>query len=182
MFSLDTHPPGHEAVGSGWGSGGGGGLRSVLQIVPALNTVQFFTSHLPRGRAVEMTTHPPLCSEKQREINVLKKMKYCFIRCIYNFFFIIWWIWMYLRGSIWPQFVYATSVDDPFSLSHWYSPVFLMSCRPIQKYWGSLLMCSLSNRLMKACSNLQIQRNCVWFYVGKYWNISSENQHYSRAV
>lgn len=63
MLGLDTHPLGHEALRLSSGSGSGGGLRSVLQIVPALNRVQFFTSHLPKGFAVDMTTQLPSRAE-----------------------------------------------------------------------------------------------------------------------
>lgn len=63
MLGLDTHPLGHEALRLGSCSGSGGGLRSILQIVPALNRVQFFTSHLPKGFAVDMATQPPLQTE-----------------------------------------------------------------------------------------------------------------------
>lgn len=63
MLGLDTHPLGQEALTLGSGCGSGGGLRSVLQIVPASKRVQFFTSHLPKGFAVDMTTQPPSRSE-----------------------------------------------------------------------------------------------------------------------
>lgn len=58
MPGLETHPFGHVAFRSGSGSGSGGGPRSILQMVPALNREQFFTSHLPKGFAVDMTAQP----------------------------------------------------------------------------------------------------------------------------
>lgn len=63
MSGLDIQPSGQVALGFGSGSGGGGGLRSTLQMVPALKEVQFFTSHLPSGFAVEITAQPPFTSE-----------------------------------------------------------------------------------------------------------------------
>lgn len=59
MLGLDTHPLGQVALRFGSGSGAGEGLTSILQMVPALNMVQFFTSHFPTGLAVEITTQPP---------------------------------------------------------------------------------------------------------------------------
>lgn len=59
MSGLDTHPLGQVTLTFGSGSGDGGGLRSFLQMVPAIKMVQFFTSHLPRGFAVEITAQPP---------------------------------------------------------------------------------------------------------------------------
>lgn len=59
MPCLDTQPLGQVTLESGSGSGGGGGRRSFLQMVPALKRLQFFTSHLPTGLAVEMTAQPP---------------------------------------------------------------------------------------------------------------------------
>lgn len=63
MFGLDVHPIGQVALGFGSGSGSGGGPRSFLQMVPALKVVQFFTSHLPMGFAVEITAQAPSRSE-----------------------------------------------------------------------------------------------------------------------
>lgn len=68
MPGLDSHPSGQDTLTLGSGSGGGGGLRSVLQMVPAIKKVQFFTSHLPRGFAVEMTAQPPFFSELHKEL------------------------------------------------------------------------------------------------------------------
>lgn len=65
-------------------------------------------------------------------------------------------------GSPHFQLVYATRLAFPSWLNHWYSPVPLVSWSPVQKYWCSLLICSFSRLLMKACSNLNKEENvCV---------------------
>lgn len=67
MSGLETHPLGHVALRSYSGSGSGGGLRSTLQMVPALKRAQFSTSHLPKGFAVDMTAQPPERAGKQKQ-------------------------------------------------------------------------------------------------------------------
>lgn len=63
MLDLDSHPLGQVAFKSGSGSGVKAGLRSILQMEPALKMVQFFTSHLPSGFIVEITAQPPSWAE-----------------------------------------------------------------------------------------------------------------------
>lgn len=79
MFGLDTQPLGHDALRFGSGSGAGGAMRSFLQMVPALKIVQFFTSHLPKGFAVEIATHPPCQSIKKMKQNEIQSLKVTFI-------------------------------------------------------------------------------------------------------
>lgn len=63
MPGLDVHPSGQGRLGSGSGSRGCGAAMSLLQMEPALNMVQFFTTHLPRGLAVDITAQPPARAE-----------------------------------------------------------------------------------------------------------------------
>lgn len=71
------------------------------------------------------------------------------------------------------QLVYVTaSVFSPSTVPQEYIPDWLISCKPVQKYFSSTLVCFLIRLFINSCSNLKINR-LIWVNI---WKISETTE------